>query len=145
MKAIKNIVLGVVFLTLGVLAIWALFSYYSVIFSRTVEGKVTGVQKVDLSLSVMSFQSKNAEINPKVFSFAVAIKDKKTAEIATASSEDRQWMVVQPGQCAKAVFLPYPPWNFEKKGTYYGARLIQLYECADLEKIDKVETEKAHQ
>jgi hypothetical protein len=134
MNAIKKILKWLVFLAFGVVVIVVLFSYYSVIFSRTVEGKVTAVQKVDLSVSVMSLQSKNAEINPKVFSFAVAIKDKKSAEIVTASSEDRQWMVVQAGQCAKAIFLPYPPWDFEKKGTYFGARLIQLYECADLEK-----------
>ena len=65
----------------------------------------------------------------QMFSFAVAIKDSH-GEIVTASSEDRQWSVVEKGQCAEALYFPYPPWALDKAGTYYGARLTRLYDCA---------------
>ncbi|MNS97810.1 hypothetical protein D3C72_1321580 [compost metagenome] len=73
--------------------------------------------------------SSRNDITEKVFSFSVGIKDAKTGIIHTSSSEDRQWAVAQPGQCAEAVYLPYPPWVLKKRGTFFGARLIKLYEC----------------
>ncbi len=100
---------------------------YSVIFSKTVVGEITGVERVEIPVALVS--RSDSDITSKVFSFAIGIKDKKTGDIYTASSEDRQWAVAQPGQCAEAVFLPYPPWEFTKKGTYFGARLVRLYEC----------------
>ncbi len=63
-----------------------------------------------------------------LFSFAVAIKE-KSGEIVTASTEDRQWAVAQIGRCVEAKYYPYPPWNFEKSGTYHDARLLKLYDC----------------
>ena len=64
----------------------------------------------------------------QIFSFAVAIRDEQ-GEIVTASSEDRQWAVVEKGQCGEAKFFPYPPWKLDKGGTYFGARLLKLYDC----------------
>lgn len=104
---------------------------YSVIFSKTVRGEITAVERVEIPVALMS-RSDN-DITSKVFSFAIGIKDRQTGEIFTASSEDRQWAVAQVGKCAEAVFLPYPPWNFTKKDTYFGARLVRLNEC-DIEK-----------
>jgi hypothetical protein len=122
-KIIRTILLLVI---IGTLA-WVLTAYYSVIFSKTIIGEVTGVERVELNAALIARAS--GEINDKVFSFAIGIKDPKTGEIYTASSEDRQWAIVQKGQCAEAVFLPYPPWNLEKKDTFFGARLVKLYEC----------------
>ena len=65
----------------------------------------------------------------EIFSYAVAIKDSKTGEIFTASSEDRRWAVVHKDQCVEAKFLPYPPWNLSRSGAYFGARLIRLFDC----------------
>lgn len=106
---------------------WGVIEYWSVIFSKTVTGEITGVERVEIPVALISRAESN--INEKVFSFAIGIKDTKTGEILTAASEDRQWAVAQKGQCAEAVFLPYPPWKFTKRGTYFGARLIRLYEC----------------
>jgi hypothetical protein len=106
---------------------YLLVNYYSVIFSKHVSGVVIGVERVEMPVAVITQGSQNP--SSQVFSFAVAIKDEKTKEIFTASSEDRQWAVVTKGQCAEAEFLPYPPWNLAKKGTYFGARLIKLTEC----------------
>ncbi len=127
MTAIKKFIkILMVFVVLGVIA-WGLVEYYSVIFSKSINGQITAVERVELPVALIS--RANSDINEKVFSFAIGIKDLKTGEIFTASSEDRQWAVVQKGQCADVVFLPYPPWKFTKKDTYFGARLIRLYEC----------------
>ncbi|MEK2645651.1 hypothetical protein [Bdellovibrio sp. BCCA] len=107
---------------------WVILANYSVIFSKTVVGEITGVERVEIPVALMA--RSDGDITSKVFSFAIGIKDQKTGEIYTASSEDRQWAVAQKGQCAEAVFLPYPPWQFTKKDTYFGARLVRLFECA---------------
>lgn len=115
----------VLFVVVGLL--WIVLANYSVIFSKTVIGEITGVERVEIPVALVS--RSDSDITSKVFSFAIGIKDIKSGDIYTASSEDRQWAVAQPGQCAEAVFLPYPPWEFTKKGTYFGARLVRLYEC----------------
>jgi hypothetical protein len=109
-----------------ILVVWGLIANYSVIFSKTVVGEITAVEKVELPGMLMT---RSNEVTSKIFSFAVGSKDAKTGEIYTASSEDRQWAVAAPGQCAEAVFLPYPFWELTKKDTYFGARLVKLYEC----------------
>lgn len=123
----KGFFLSVVFVFILSALVFVLVKYYSVIFSKTVVGEVLRVERVEPPLAFMT--ESRGELNAKVFSFAVSIKDPKTNEIHTASSEDRQWAVVTSGQCAEAVFLPYPPWDLSKKGTYFGARLIKLFEC----------------
>lgn len=107
--------------------VWLVADNYSVIFSKSVNGEITAVERVELPVALIS--RANSEINEKVFSFAIGIKDRKTGDIYTASSEDRQWAVAQKGQCAEAVFLPYPPWKLTKKDTFFGARLVRLFEC----------------
>jgi hypothetical protein len=107
---------------------WGFIEYYSVIFSKTVKGEIMNVERVEIPVALVAHAESN--ITSKVFSFAIGIKDEKTGEILTASSEDRQWAVAQKGQCAEAVYLPYPPWNFTKRNTFFGARLIKLTECS---------------
>jgi hypothetical protein len=117
------IVVGfLIILTLGVV------NYYSYIFSRRVIGVIDRVEKVQINVALMQNNS-NDSINPQLYSFAVAIKE-ASGEIVTASSEDRQWAVVQAGQCAEAVYYPYPPWRLDKANTYFGARLEKLSDCA---------------
>jgi hypothetical protein len=102
-------------------------SYYSYIFAKTVVGEVTKVERVSTPLAL--FTNNSIPPTQQIFSFAVALKDEKTGEIFTASAEDRQWAAVEKGFCAKVKFFPYPPWKLDKAGTYYGARLLHLYEC----------------
>lgn len=104
-------------------------NFYSFIFSRKVVGVIEKVEKVDLNVALMQTTGES-KINPALYSFAVAIKE-KSGEIVTASAEDRQWAVAQPGQCAEAVYFPYPPWKFDKANTYYGARLEKLSDCSE--------------
>jgi hypothetical protein len=107
--------------------IYVVVNWYPYIFAKSVDGVVFGVERVQSSIALLSDGSRPPA---QVFSFAVAVKDGKTGEIFTASSEDRRWAVVQKGQCAEVKFLPYPFWSLSRSGAYFGARLIRLYECA---------------
>ena len=102
------------------------FEFYGFVFSRRVEGQVVDVQRVLQEQMVISNSS--APLSPQLFSFAVAIRE-KGGEIVTASTEDRQWAVVEKGKCAVAVYFPYPPWNLQRAGTYHNARLEKLEDC----------------
>ena len=116
--------LGVGFLCL---VVFVLVNWYPYIFAKQVDGEVYGVERGEAPLAVVT--TDGAKPANQVFSFAVAVKDSKTGEIFTASSEDRRWAVVQKGQCAEVKFLPYPPWSLSRSGAYFGARLIRLYDC----------------
>lgn len=105
---------------------WVILVNYSVIFSKSVVGEIINVEKVEVPVALMA---RADSVTSKVFSFAVAIRDAKSGEIYTAISEERQWAVVQPGQCAEAIYLPYPPWDLTKRGTYFGARYTRLFDC----------------
>jgi hypothetical protein len=111
---------------LGII-VFVLVNWYSYIFSVKVDGEIYGVERVEAPLAVLT--TEGTKPASQVFSYAVAVRDSKTGEIFTASSEDRRWAVVQKGQCAEVKFLPYPPWSLTRAGSYFGARLIRLYDC----------------
>ena len=100
--------------------------YYSFVFSKSIQGEIIKVERVNQGTAIIAGQP-NVPAS-QLFSFAVAVRDKEGA-IHTASSEDRQWAVAQPGQCALVRFFPYPPWDLDKAGTYFNARLLQLSDC----------------
>lgn len=102
--------------------------YYSYFHSRTVVGPVSGVKQL---LENTAFLAGSQDPSSKIYSFAVGVKDTKTQEIVTGSSEDRQWGVVKDGQCVEAIFFPYPPWNLQKSGTYFNVRVHKLYDNCD--------------
>ncbi len=114
---------------LGLLG-WGFVHFYSYIFSRKVVGVVVDVKQIDTNVAFMPLGGNQQEkLNPALYSaFSVAIKE-ASGEIVTASAEDRQWAVVHPGNCAEAIYYPYPPWKLDKGGTYFGARLEKLSEC----------------
>ncbi|MGZ3803894.1 MAG: hypothetical protein ACXVB4_06780 [Pseudobdellovibrionaceae bacterium] len=113
-------------LGLGVV-LFILVNWYPYIFSVSINGEIYGVERVEAPLAVLTEEGTRPA--PQVFSYAVAVRDSKSGEIFTASSEDRRWAVVQKGQCAEVKFLPYPPWSLTRFGSYFGARLIRLYDC----------------
>lgn len=124
LKKIRNfLLLAAVLFGTGYL----LVSYYSYIFSRKVTGVIMAVEKVGNPMAVVTVNGQDP--SPQIYSHAVGVKDVKTGEIVTASTEDRQWAVAKSGQCVEAEFFPYPPWRLEKWGTYFNARLLKLYEC----------------
>ncbi len=103
------------------------FKFYEYIFAKTIVGTIVKVERVNQENMVITSGSRPVPAET-LFSFAVAIKDKK-GEIHTASTEDRQWAVAQPHQCAEAKYFPYPPWQLANAGTYHNARLLRLYDC----------------
>ena len=121
------------FVVLAVVAGASCLYYYPYVFMKTVQGEVVGVERVSQTAAIIT-NTNTSPTNAQMFSFAIAIRDAKSGEIFTGSSEDRQWAVVTKGQCAVAKFLPYPFWQLDKAGTYFGTRLIQLYECGQLPK-----------
>lgn len=119
-------VLVIVLAVLGALAVTA--ANYSYVFSRNVKGEILEVERVTHPSAILGNVTSN-----QVYSFAVAVKE-ASGEIVTASSEDRQWAVAKKGFCVEARYYPYPPWDFDKSGTYFNARLVKLYECAPNQK-----------
>lgn len=100
--------------------------FYSYIFAQDIDGEVIAIDRVTQPGAIIA----NGTPIPAshIFSFAIAIRDNK-GSIHTASGEDKQWAVVEKGQCVEARFFPYPPWNLDHSGTFYGARLLKLYDC----------------
>jgi hypothetical protein len=123
-KSLKRLLV----LAILVLIAWVVMNNYDLIFAKNIKGEIASVERVEIPVALMASHN-DSGITSKVFSFSIGIKDAKTGEIFTADSEDRQWAVAQKGQCVEAKFLPYPPWNLNKSGTYHGARLLKLYEC----------------
>jgi hypothetical protein len=120
----KYVILFFLFIAIGA-GSYLTVRYYSYIFAKTITGEIVKVERVNQNEAIIT----GRPVAPmQLFSFAVAIRDEK-GEIHTASSEDRQWAVAQAKQCATAKFFPYPPWDLDKAGTYYGARLVRLFDC----------------
>ena len=99
--------------------------YYHYVFARNVTGVVVGIDRVTQPSTIIGGSPIPSS---QIFSVAIAIKESH-GEIVTSSSEDRQWAVVEKGQCVEAKYFPYPPWQLDKAGTYAGARLLKLYDC----------------
>ncbi len=123
----KKYIFSVLALLLVVTFGYTFINFYSYIFSRKVVGVIEKVEKIQLDIALMQTDP-TQKINPQLYSFAVAIKE-PSGEIVTASAEDRQWAVAQAGQCAEAIYYPYPPWRLDKANTYFGARLEKLRDC----------------
>ncbi len=130
MAAFKNVIKILAVLAFLIFAGALFVQNYSIIFSRRVVGHIVEVKQIDTNIALMQVNSTVVDrVNPQLYSsYAVAIKE-ATGEIVTASAEDRQWAVAKPGNCAEAVYYPYPPWKFEKANTYFGARLEKLSDC----------------
>jgi hypothetical protein len=124
-KGMKFLVIFLVLLLVGSI----LVKNYDFIFSRRVVGQIVDVKQIDTNIALMQVTGGQDKLNPQMYSaYAVAIRE-KSGEIVTASAEDRQWAVAKPGNCAEAVYYPYPPWDLAKANTYHGARLEKLTDC----------------
>lgn len=127
MHALKRLLLILLLVGFGLGTIYVFVQFYPYIFAKRVAGEFLSVERLDLPMTVLT--RPGSEMNPQVFSYAIAIRDRETKEIFTASSQDRQWAVVKAGQCGEAKLFPYPPWKLDRDGTYHNARLEKLYDC----------------
>ena len=121
MRWIRRFAFLVVLLAIGVFVVMN----YSWVFAKRVKGEVIEIERVTEPTAILGNRIKEENIH----SFAVAIKDDK-GTIHTASGEDRQWSVVKKGYCVEALFYSYPPWDLDKGGTYFNARVISMSDCA---------------
>ena len=125
----KKFFFGVIFILIIMGSSVAFVRFYSYIFAKEVAGIIINVEKPIAPMAIMGGGGENQKFAEKqMFSYAVAIQ-MEDGEIITASTEDRQWSVAEKGKCVVAKFYPYPPWEFDKSGTYFGARLLNLREC----------------
>lgn len=121
----------VILFVILIIAGFVVASNYSYFFAKKVVGEISEVKQLEqASLLVTGANIPTSQLR----SLAVAVKHGSTGEIYTASTEDRQWIVAKTGQCAIALFYPYPPWNLEKAGTYHNARLISLCDNCEVPK-----------
>lgn len=120
------------FLRVGIVTFlaWIFLANWSFIFKSKIVGEVVASERVNGPLAIIGNSQQN--LNPQVFSFSVAIKDRFTGEIHMASSEDRQWAAVTKGNCVIAAYFPYPPWRMLDKGmTNHNARLLRNFTACD--------------
>lgn len=112
--------------------LWGVVEFYPYLFSKNVTGLIENVDRVPINVAMMvgNQEKGQQQVNPQLYSYAVAIRDSESKRIYTASSEDRQWAVAEKGKCVEAKLLRYPPWKLDKAGTFYGARLLELYDCS---------------
>lgn len=108
--------------------IWIFVFNWSFIFKKRIIGEVATIEKVNAGFVVATNQ---AGVPPQAFSFSIAIKDLNTSEIHMASSEDRKWAAVQPGNCVIAAFYPNPPWMINKGTSDYNAHLVQNFQSCE--------------
>lgn len=115
---------------------WIFVWNWEFIFKEKVVGEVVAVERVSGTMAILT--DSKAPLNPQVFSFSVAVKDRKTNEILMASSEDRQWAAVEKGNCVIAAYFPYAPWKIMSKGTTeHNARLLRNFtSCEQLPSED---------
>ncbi len=131
MQKIKSVLIKMIVVLVLVAVLVGVVQFYPYIFAKTIQGEVMGVRYLTENVAIVTSSDPKAQPSTKVFSFSVGIKDRKTGQIITASSEDRQWGIVKEGQCATVKFFPYPPWKLDKDGTYFNARLEKLYESCE--------------
>lgn len=120
MTRIKKLLLMLLSLIMisGVLLLYA--NYYSLLFSKTISGHILAVERIS-PIDTMS----DGKLRP---GFSIAVQT-KSGKIFTATATDRQWAVASTSYCVEAKIFPYPPWDTEKAGTFFGARLLNLYQC----------------
>lgn len=97
---------------------------WSWVFAKHVHGEIMDVQRVTNPTAIMGRVS-----DQQIHSYAILIKDDADGKLYTARSDDQQWQVARRGYCVDALLYVYPPWNLEKSGTYYGARMNQMILC----------------
>jgi hypothetical protein len=115
-------ILVFVLLLVGVAALVAM--NYSWVFSKRVVGQVVDVQRVTDPTAV--FGSRATE--QQMYSYSVLLQG-DDGVLYTASSEDRQWQVVKKGYCIEALLYRYPPWELDRAGTFYNARVKKVTVC----------------
>lgn len=108
---------------------------WSFVFSKRITGKVVDVERVTDPSAVLGGRVTEAQM----YSYSILIQG-DDGHLYTSSSEDRQWQVVKKGYCVETVLYRYPPWELEKSGTFFNARLKDVRVCPGESELPKVES-----
>lgn len=104
-----------VFIVLLGALLFVIFNY-SWVFSKSVQGEIIELERIPSGAELLSY--------------AILLQD-KNGFLYTFSAEDKQWQVVKKGYCVSTTLYRYPPWDLERGGTFYNARLKQIYKCPE--------------
>jgi hypothetical protein len=96
---------------------------YSRVFAKVVHGEILEVERISNPTAILGRAS-----DAQIHSYAILIHG-DDGIMYTASSDDRQWQVIKKGYCVDARFYVYPPWDLDKSGTYFNARLLNVHQC----------------
>ena len=118
-RFLKGLLLLLVLIGCG----WFLIANWSWVFSKRVKGEIIEVERVTSPTAIFGKATE-----AQIYSYSVLIKG-QDGKLYSSSSEDRQWAVAKIGYCVEALLFRYPPWDFKKGNTYFGARLEQLEIC----------------
>lgn len=97
---------------------------YSWVFAKHVHGEIISVERVMNPTAILGKAT-----DQQIHSYAILIQNDEDKRLYTSSSDDRQWQVVKKGYCVDALLYVYPPWNLQKSGTYFNARINQIMLC----------------
>ncbi len=105
-------------------AIWFVIANYSWVFAKRVKGEIINVQRVTEQTAILGSRATDAQLH--TFSILIQGED---GRMYTSSSEDSQWAIASKGYCVEAVLYRYPPWRLSLAGTFFNARISELYPC----------------
>jgi hypothetical protein len=94
------------------------------LFRKNCLGKVTGISNLNGQVPTVLGKGGNV-FSSAAFSFAVEMDIGN--EIINFSSEDRQFATIEKGDSLSVAIFKYPPWEFDKAGTYHGGRLLKKF------------------
>ena len=135
MKLRTHLKLGGVLIVLGSVAAGFLcIRFYPYVFGPRVSGEVLAIERLPATVADNDsmMDADPAHLGSPSFTVSIRAKD---GEIFAVSTKDRQWAVVEKGDCVNAKLFAHPPWDQKRSGTYFGARLTGLEkDCSHLPK-----------
>jgi len=124
MRILRSILGWFIFIVLVIAVVTFVILNYSWVFAKRVHGEIINVERVTNPTAILGKAT-----DQQIHSYAVLIQNDQDGLLYTASSDDRQWQVAEKGYCVDATLYVYPPWNLEKSGTYFNARINQIMRC----------------
>ena len=111
---------------------YLVYQKYGLLFAKSIDGQIVALE------TIQNFERRH----PDDSGYAVGVQN-AAGEIFAAKSLGEEWRIAHKGQCIRAKFFPYPPWDLQNRGTYWGVRVLNLKNCeANTETSPAPETSK---
>lgn len=125
MKSLKSLIVVLIGAFVILLASGLFIQHYSWLFAKRIRGQVIEIE----SSAVPSTQTTNGSSETAPTTVFTVLIEASDGKMYTSTTTDEQWKVVRKGYCAQVLLYRYPPWDLERAGTFFNARLRQLYRC----------------